>query len=191
MNSTEYLIEKHFQKKPGENLEALRERYRQIRTFHKDPLSAAILATSYYSMEELRMRLPRINEMLKNPFSREEDLHAVTGPIIAADGGPAEGAKAIQIYMDLNSRGILPEETGTFHIISLLSIAAKKVIPLMEELVDESRQGEEKKAAFHEASARWLREERERQALSRDEENMAYALLVGMSQEVDTLLEGQ
>ena len=66
MNSTEILIERHFQKKPGENLEVLRDRYRQISQFHKDPLTAALLATSYYGMEELKMRLPKLNEILRN-----------------------------------------------------------------------------------------------------------------------------
>ena len=189
MYSTEHLIEQHFQKKPGENLEVLQDRYREISSFHKDPLTAAILATSYYGMEELQMRLPRINEIMRNPFSRDEDLHAVTGLIIAADGGPAEGAKAIQIRMALGEQGIRADESKTCHLIALLAIASRKVLPLMEELLDPSLEEEERKAAFHVAAADWLLAERERQALICNEEDMAYALLVGLKDEVDTILE--
>jgi len=189
MYSTEQLIEQHFRKKPGENLEVLQDRYRAISSFHKDPLTAAVLATSYYGMEELQMRLPRINEIMRNPFSRDEELHAVTGLIIAADGGPAEGAKAIQIRMALGEQGITADESKTCHLIALLAIASRQVLPLMEQLLDPSLEEGERKAAFHEAAAGWLLEERERQALICNEEDMAYALLVGLKDEVDTILE--
>ena len=190
MNSTDILIERHFHKKPGENLETLTGRYREISGFHKDPLTAALLATSYYGMEELRMRLPRLNEILRNPFDREEYLHAITGLILLADGGPAEGAKAIQMYMALNSRGIQVDDAKTHHLLALLAIASHQALPLLEtvlESMDEEK--EDKKEAFHDAVAGWIRQEQKIQAANGLEESMAYALLVGMKEEVETILD--
>ena len=189
MNSTEILIERHFQKKPGENLEVLRDRYRQISQFHKDPLTAALLATSYYGMEELRMRLPKLNEILRNPFSVEEYLHAVTGLILLADGGPAEGAKAIQIYMALGSRGIEVDDTKTHHLISMLAIASHQAMPLVGRLMEDMDEEKEKKEAFYEAASAWIREQTRIQEMEGLEDSMAYALLVGMKEEVETILD--
>ena len=189
MNSTEILIERHFQKKPGENLEVLRDRYRQISQFHKDPLTAALLATSYYGMEELKMRLPKLNEILRNPFSVEEYLHAVTGLILLADGGPAEGAKAIQICMALGSRGIEVDDTKTHHLISMLAIASHQAMPLVGRLVEDMDAEKEKKEAFHEAASNWIREQTKLEEEAGMEDSMAYALLVGMKEEVETILD--
>ena len=189
MNSTEKLIERHFQKKPGENLEVLQDRYRQISQFHKDPLTAALLASSYYGMEELKMRLPRLNEILRNPFSVEEYLHAVTGLILLADGGPAEGAKAIQICMALGSHGIEVDDTKTHHLISMLAIASHQALPLVERLVQDMDEEKEKKEAFHEAASHWIREQAKYQEEAGLEDSMAYALLVGMKEEVETILD--
>ncbi|MBQ6393225.1 MAG: hypothetical protein IJH60_06905 [Eubacterium sp.] len=189
MNSTEILIERHFQKKPGENLDVLRDRYRQISQFHKDPLTAALLATSYYGMEELKMRLPKLNEILRNPFSVEEYLHAVTGLILLADGGPAEGAKAIQICMALGSRGIEVDDTKTHHLISMLAIASHQAMPLVGRLVEDMDAEKEKKEAFHEAASNWIREQTKLEEEAGLEDSMAYALLVGMKEEVETILD--
>ena len=189
MNSTEILIERHFQKKPGENLEVLRDRYRQISQFHKDPLTAALLATSYYGMEELKMRLPKLNEILRNPFSVEEYLHAVTGLILLADGGPAEGAKAIQICMALGSRGIGVDDTKTHHLISMLAISSHQAMPLVVRLVEDMDGEKEKKEAFHEAASNWIREQTKIEEEAGLEDSMAYALLVGMKEEVETILD--
>lgn len=189
MNSTEILIERHFQKKPGENLEVLRDRYRQISQFHKDPLTAALLATSYYGMEELKMRLPKLNDILRNPFSVEEYLHAVTGLILLADGGPAEGAKAIQICMALGSRGIEVDDTKTHHLISMLAIASHQAMPLVGRLVEDMDGEKEKKEAFHEAASNWIREQTKLEEEAGLEDSMAYALLVGMKEEVETILD--
>lgn len=189
MNSTEILIERHFQKKPGENLDVLRDRYRQISQFHKDPLTAALLATSYYGMEELKMRLPKLNEILRNPFSVEEYLHAVTGLILLADGGPAEGAKAIQICMALGSRGIEVDDTKTHHLISMLAIASHQAMPLVGRLVEDMDGEKEKKEAFHEVTSNWIREQTKLEEEAGLEDSMAYALLVGMKEEVETILD--
>ncbi len=189
MNSTEILIEKHFQKKPGENLEVLWDRYHQISQFHKDPLTAALLATSYYGMEELKMRLPRLNEILKNPFSVEEYLHAVTGLILLADGGPAEGAKAIQIYMALGSHGIEVDDTKTHHLISMLAIASHQAMPLVGSLMEDMDEQKAKKEAFHDVASDWIRKQTRIQEEEGLEDSMAYALLVGMKEEVETILD--
>lgn len=189
MSSIDLLIERHFQKKPGENLEVLRDRYRQISEFHKDPLTAALLTTSYYGMEELKMRLPRLNEILRNPFSMEEYLHAVTGLILLADGGPTEGAKAIQIYMALKPHGIEVDDSKTHHLISMLAIASHQAMPLVERLLEDMDEEKEKKEAFHEVASGWIREQTKIQEESGLEDSIAYALLVGMKEEVETILD--
>ena len=189
MNGNDSLIERHFHKKPGENLEVLRDRYRQISGFHKDPLTAALLATSYYGLEELKMRLPRLNDILRNPFSTEEYLHAVTGLILLADGGPAEGAKAIQIYMALKSRGIDVDDPKTYHLISMLAIASHQAVPLVGMLFQDMDDTIGSKEAFHEAATGWILAEQKFQEEEGSEESMAYALLVGMKEEVETVLD--
>lgn len=200
----ERLINNHFEKKPGENLEALKGRYMQIGKFHKDPVSAALLATSYYGMEELSMRLPRLNDILRNPFGEEEILHAITGLIMIADGGPAEGAKAIQIAMALKTHGIEIKDPKTAHMVALLAISCKQVFAMMGEItgkmesIKASEEGNfevtKKDDAvtielFWKAAQSWLQEEQRRQEVSADETEIAYALLVGMKEEVETVFD--
>ncbi len=184
MNHTEKLITKHFEKKQGDNIEALRERYEVICTFHEDPLSAALLATSFYGMEELRMRLPRLNEMLTNPFGQGQKLHALTGLIMMADGGPAEGAKAMQIYMALS--GIVEfDTTKQRHLLALLSIACNQALPVAQTIKEAMETGK----SFESAAEDWLRAEQKSQEESLDDTSMAYGLLVGMREEMETLFD--
>ncbi len=185
MNHTETLIKKHFEKKPGENIEALRERYEEISTFHKDPLSAALLATSYYGMEELRMRLPRLNDMLANPFGQGDLLHALTGLIMMADGGPAEGAKAMQIYMALSGQGVKFDTIRQRHLLALLSIACQQARPVADAMKEEMTGGKN----FETAAEEWLRAEQKVYEESMDETAIGYALLVGMREEMETLFD--
>lgn len=185
MGNTNILIEKHFHKKPGERVEVLKERYRRISEFHKDPLSAALLATSYYGIEELTMRLPRLNDILRNPFAREEQLHAITGLILVADGGPAEGAKAIQLSMALKALGVDTENIKTSHLMALVAITCKQIHPFVGGIEEALRVGE----SFDHLATEWLREEQKKQEASMDESDIAYSLLVGMKEEVETVFD--
>lgn len=190
---TDQLIQYHLEKKPEENLEALKGRYLEIGRFHKDPISAALLATSYYGMEELQMRLPRLNDILRNPFAEEEILHAITGLIMIADGGPAEGAKAIQISMALKAHEIEIQDRKTAHMVALLAISCKQVFAMMNDLMaimtEQEKEVADKREAFWSAAKVWLLEEQKRQQAFADETEIAYALLVGMKEEVETVFD--
>ena len=183
MTQMDKLIEEHFLKKPGENLQALEDRYQEILTFHKDSLTAALLATSYYGIEELKMRLPRLNDMLRNPFSREEDLHAITGLIMVADGGPAEGAKAIQIYMQLQKNGLELKQKKSYHLLALLAICTDQACSLATRICGE------KEGIYQDQALCYLREKQKELELSgdMDESSRAHALLLGMRDEVETI----
>ena len=187
MNEYDTLIEKHFQKKPGEQIQALYDRYEQISRYHKDPLTAALLASSYYGMEELEMRLPRLDAVLRNPFETEHLRHALTGLIMVADGGPAEGAKAIQIYLAFQRQGLELADSRSYHMLALLAISCGRAGRLAEELQADMTAMSQKE--FCRAGSRWIRKEQDRQELLRDETSRAYALLLGMREEVDTILE--
>lgn len=204
-------IQKHFEKKAGDNLAALKERFETISQFHKDPLTAALLATSYYGIEELKMRLPRLNDILRNPFGEGELLHAISGLIILADGGPAEGAKAIQIYLPLKMAGVDLDTVKNRHLLGLLSIicgqartTAEEIKGSMQDLkgkdadreehldhIDEGgcSTGNNMDIAFVQAATAWILKRQQEEEKSGDENSMAYALLVGMRDEVATILE--
>ncbi|MDO4976494.1 MAG: hypothetical protein Q4E53_04445 [Eubacteriales bacterium] len=185
MGNIDRLIDAHFHKKPGERVEVLKERYERISVFHKDPLTAALLATSYYGMEELTMRLPRLNDILRNPFAKEEQLHAITGLILVADGGPAEGAKAIQLSMALSPLGVDTENTKTSHLMALIAIACKQIHPFVREMEKAMQKG----LSFENFAMNWLKEEQKRQEISAEETDIAYSLLVGMKEEVETVFD--
>lgn len=198
MNS---FIQKHFEKKTGDNLPALKERYDIISQFHKDPLTAALLATSFYGIEELKMRLPRLNDILRNPFGEEQLLHAISGLIILADGGPAEGAKAIQIYLPLKMEGIDMDTVENRHLLGLLSILCGQARSITEELKgriqtemdawndNKEAESQHKTALFSKHAAKWILERQQEEEESGDEDSMAFSMLVGMKDEVATILE--
>lgn len=129
----------HFAGKPDENLIPLVKRMQDISALCQDITGSALLAASYYSMEELRMRLPVLEAMLRNPFGEGKRLQEITSIIMTADGGPAEGAKAIQLYLTLTKEGINCMEPGMNRMIGLLAIAASRPAALAKELLSSAR----------------------------------------------------
>lgn len=79
------LVRLQLTKKKGQDLEPLTGRFEKILVFQEDVIMTAVLASSYY--EELKMRLPRPEEILRNPFGSGINLKAATGTIMLADGG--------------------------------------------------------------------------------------------------------
>ena len=120
--------------KPEKSLDPVLERLERILFFRQDILSSALLAASFYSMEELHMRLPRLDEILRNPFDTEEKAEAVSGTILIADGGPAEGAKAIQLYMLFAAKGIDVSDPAVIRMLGLLGILADRPVELVSEI---------------------------------------------------------
>lgn len=96
-----FLVAAYFTGKPDETVEPLLRRLKRIMENWTDIISGAMLAASYYGMEELSMRLPILEEGVKNLSANKEWAEALIGIIMIADGGLAEVAKAIQWYMFL------------------------------------------------------------------------------------------
>lgn len=195
------LVRLQFTKKKGQDLQPLYERYEDIMEFHKDEISASILASSYYSMEELKMRLPKLEEILMNPYGAGMGIQVVTGTIMLADGGPAEGAKGIQMYFFLDREGVDVQDLRVRRMIGLLSVLAGQAVKLAQQISEEGRIWceEAKKAGisripnltegFLIAGAHYvlsLAADRERQQNLND---MAFHLLTGMMDEVQTILD--
>ncbi len=132
--------------KPEENVDHLLERFDNIMDILHDLPGSALLAASYYGMEELEMRLPRLLGILENPFGKipvssggmKTDAASMTaGTILAADGGPAEGAKAIQLYFKFRERkGLNPTDPGILRMTGLLGILADRPADLAEQIFD-------------------------------------------------------
>lgn len=142
--------------KPEKNVDHLLERLDNIMGFLHDLPGSALLATSYYGMEELEMHLPRLLGILENPFGKisvssegmkTDAASMAAGTILAADGGPAEGAKAIQMYFKFREREeIDPADPGILRMTGLLGILAdrpadlaEKIFAISDQLGEESR----------------------------------------------------
>lgn len=130
------LVAFYFAGKPDENLDPLLERLEKIQVFRKDLISSALLASSYYGMEELNMRLPALEAILKNPFGDGKMVELISGSIMIADGGPAEGAKAIQLYLSLEKAGVDVQREGVVRMIGILAILAIKATVLGQQLIE-------------------------------------------------------
>lgn len=199
-----FICSVYFAGKPDENLQPLWERLEKIQGFRQELITSALLAASYYGMEELHMRLPALEAMLINPFGKGKEMQAVSGSIMIADGGPAEGAKAMQLYMFLSNAGLEVEKENVIRMIGLLAILASKPTVLGQTILDRASEIERetgilkaadtesepflKTEAFLLASGLWVWEK------AHDEETLeqmnitAMNLLTGMPQEVAAIL---
>ena len=81
-----FLAAAYFTGKPDETVEPLLRRLKRIMESRTDIISGAMLAASYYGMEELSMRLPILEEGVKNISVNKEWAEALTGIIMIADG---------------------------------------------------------------------------------------------------------
>ena len=94
-----FLVAAYFTGKPDETIGPLLRRLKKVMESREDMISGAVLAASYYGIEELSMRLTILEEGVRNLYTDQKCVEALTGSIMIADGGPAEVAKAIQWYM--------------------------------------------------------------------------------------------
>lgn len=125
-------------KKKGQDLEPLAGRFREILKFQEDEVTASVLASSYYGIEELKMRLPRLEEILVNPFGRGQEIKALSGLIMLADGGPAEGAKAIQMYLYLNKQGINVKDLRVNRMIALFCVLSEQAVDYVKRIMKDA-----------------------------------------------------
>lgn len=178
----------HLAKKPDERHEALVDRMVTIRDFQEDTVGNSILAASYYGMEELRMRLPRLEETLVNPFGTGREVSYVSVPILMADGGPAEGAKAIGLYISLMKKGVDVRREAVLRLIGLLCVVSVNPMKTMADL--EAMEGEGDPTTKYLLSGishmEELLEDRQKQEIL---SYTAQSLLGEMRNEVETILE--
>lgn len=174
--------------KPEENLEPLLERLETVQGFHKDIVSSALLAASYYGMEELAMRLPRLEEILKNPFGDGAGMHSIAGTILIADGGPAEGAKAMQLYFSFARAGIKVEEVRVVRMIGLLAVVGNRPADVATEIL--AFCPEKDVDGFLMAACRWLEDQITSGEKMEDMNLTAQNLVSGMPQELAAIVAG-
>lgn len=174
--------------KPEENLEPLLERWENIREFHKDAVSSALLAASYYGMEELKMRLPRLEEILKNPFGDGTGMHSIAGTILIADGGPAEGAKAMQLYFGLAKEKIDVKDLRVVRMIGLLAVIGNRPVDVTAEILASctARETDE----FLMAACCWMEEQVASEEKVAQMNLTAQNLVTGMPQELAAIVAG-
>lgn len=195
------LIRLQLIKKKGQDLEPLTERFREILKFQEDEVTASLLASSYYGIEELKMRLPRLEEILRNPFGKGQGIKALSGMIMLADGGPAEGAKAIQMYLYLDKQGIDVKDIRVNRMIALFCIVSEQALDYVKGIMENAacwqREARNKKlvcipditecfliaGAYHILNTASDREQRFQL------NDMAFNLLSGMMDEVLTVLD--
>lgn len=145
------LVDAYFTKKPDETVEPLVRRLKMVIKNRVDIVSGAILAASYYGMEELAMRLPVLEDGVANLYADKKCVEALIGSIMIADGGPAEVAKAIQWYMFLLKNGFNMNECRMARVIGVLAvISSPNVIgaEILKEL-EQEEQKERKKQKEH------------------------------------------
>lgn len=117
-----YLVAAYFMRKPDETVEPLVRRLKMVMKNRADIVSGAILAASYYGMEELDMRLPVLEDGVANLYADRKRVEALIGSIMIADGGPAEVAKAIQWYMFLLKNGFHMNECRMARLLGILAV---------------------------------------------------------------------
>ena len=143
-----FLVAAYFTGKPDETIGPLLRRLKKIMESRKDMISGAVLAASYYGIEELSMRLTILEEGVRNLYTDQKCIEALTGSIMIADGGPAEVAKAIQWYMflmnnqyDMNSER-MARLLGILAVISSPNILGKKMLSKITEKIEQNTKEE-------------------------------------------------
>lgn len=139
-----FLVAAYFTEKPDETIEPLLRRLKKVMKNWTDIISGAILAASYYGMEELAMRLPVLREGVANLYTDKKYVDALIGNIMIADGGPAEVAKAIQWYMFLLKKGYDMNECRMARLLGVLAVISSPNV-IGEELLKEVTEQEQNK----------------------------------------------
>lgn len=138
-----FLVAAYFTQKPDETVEPLVRRLKMVMKNRTDIVSGAILAASYYGMEELDMRLPVLEDGVANLYADRKSVEALIGSIMIADGGPAEVAKAIQWYMFLLKNGFYMNECRMARLLGILAVISSPN-RIGEELLREVTEEEQK-----------------------------------------------
>ena len=81
-----FLIAAYFAGKPDKTITPLLRRLQMVMKEREDLISGGMLAASYYGMEELSMRIPVLEEGVRNLYADPKDIEALTGSIMIADG---------------------------------------------------------------------------------------------------------
>lgn len=117
-----FLIAAYFAGKPDETVMPLLRRLQMVMKNREDIISGGMLAASYYGAEELAMRIPVLEDGIRNLYGDKSCIEALTGSIMIADGGPAEVAKAIQWYMFLAKNGFDMGDCQIARLIGVVSV---------------------------------------------------------------------
>lgn len=178
-----FLVAAYFTKKPDETIEPLLRRLKMVMENRADLVSGAILAASYYGMEELAMRLPVLEEGVANLYADKKCAEALIGSIMIADGGPAEVAKAIQWYMFLMKNGYHMKECRMARMLGVLAVISSPNI-LGEELMREVAGGEHKQQSqqdnFFESTCKYIKQLQAKEIeKTRRLERTSYRMLTG------------
>lgn len=145
------LVAAYFTKKPDETVQPLVRRLKMVIKNRVDIVSGAVLAASYYGMEELDMRLPILEDGVENLYVDKKCVEALIGSIMIADGGPAEVAKAIQWYMFLLKNGLNMNECrmaraiGVLAVISSPNVIGAEILKALEQEEKKERKQQKEK----------------------------------------------
>ena len=132
---TLFLIAAYFAGKPDETITPLLRRLQMVMRNRKDIISGGMIAASYYGTEELEMRIPVLEDGVRNLYEDESCIEALTGSIMIADGGPAEIAKAIQWYLFFVKNGFRVKNCKMARLIGILSVISSSANLLGTELL--------------------------------------------------------
>lgn len=135
-----FLIAAYFAGKPDKTITPLLRRLQMVMKEREDLISGGMLAASYYGMEELSMRIPVLEEGVRNLYTDQKDIEALTGSIMIADGGPAEVAKAIQWYMFFAKNGFDVKKRQMARVIGLLAVISSSPVMVGRELMNRTNE---------------------------------------------------
>lgn len=135
-----FLIAAYFAGKPDKTITPLLRRLQMVMKEREDLISGGMLAASYYGMEELSMRIPVLEEGVRNLYTDQKDIEALTGSIMIADGGPAEVAKAIQWYMFFVKNGFDVKKRQMARVIGLLAVISSSPVMVGRELMNRTNE---------------------------------------------------
>lgn len=189
-NQELFLIAAYFADKPDETITPLLRRLQMVMRDRKDIISGGMLAASYYGAEELAMRIPVLEDGVRNLYKDRRSIEALTGSIMIADGGPAEVAKAIQWYMFLFKNGFDMNEYRAARLIGILAVISSSPNLLGQELLKRAKKNmasiknntEEKELQkiFYEETCTYIKElQQKEQERTRKLDRTSYKMLTG------------
>lgn len=184
-----FLVAAYFTGKPDETIGPLLRRLKKVMESREDMISGAVLSASYYGIEELSMRLTILEEGVRNLYTDQKCVEALTGSIMIADGGPAEVAKAIQWCMflmknqyDMNNER-MARLLGILAVISSPNILGKKMLSKITEKIEQNTKEEstaDKETIFFEEACQFIKQlQRQEEERINKLERTSYKMLTG------------